>query len=215
MIENIPLNCPIDDLLGGGLPSRLITQVYGPAGSGKSNLALQASINATRMGGKVLFVDPEGSFNLKRLEQMQPSKEALKSIVLREPASMSEQAEAIDVAWGIDGLALVVVDSIIYHFRLELDRDEPHKANKELGLQTAALLDIARKKNIPVLVTNQVYTNPDTGRVEPTGGDTLRYGSKAIVELSHSSDRHARLVKHPFMKDGQRVSFKIVGKGVI
>ena len=66
-----------------------------------------------------------------------------------------------------------------------------------------------------MLVTNQVYSNLDRGGIEPAGGDTMKYSSKAIVELSHASDRYARLVKHPFMKEGQRANFKIVGKGVI
>jgi DNA repair protein RadB len=213
--ENVPLNCPIDALLGGGLPSKLITQFYGPAGSGKSNLALQAGINAVKMGRKVLFIDPEGSFSTKRIEQMHPGKDLLKSIVLREPASMHEQAEAIESAWAIKELGLVVVDSMVYHYRLELDHDEPYKANHELGMQMAMLLDIARKKNIPVLITNQVYENPVTHGIEPVGGDTLRYASKVVVELSHASERTARLVNHPFMKDGQKVGFKIAGKGVI
>ena len=75
------------------------------------------------MGMRILFIDPEGSFSLKRLEQMQPSKEVLKSVVLREPASMEEQAEAIEGAWNIDNLGLVVMDSAVYHYRLETAHD--------------------------------------------------------------------------------------------
>ncbi len=215
MPENVPLNCPIDELIGGGLPSGLITQIYGPPGSGKSNIALQAAINCTRMGLRALFIDPEGSFSLKRIAQMDPSKKSLDLVILAEPASMAEQAEAIESARGIGNLGLVVVDSIVYHYRLEREPDDPQKANRELGLQMATLLDIARKRGIPVLVTNQVYTNIDTGLVEPVGGDIMKYSSKVIVELSHSSERHARLVKHVFMKDGKSVAFKIAGKGVI
>jgi len=215
MPENIPLNCPIDELVGGGLPSRLITQVYGPPGSGKSNIALQAAINCTKMKMRALFIDPEGSFSLKRIGQIDPERSSLDMIVLREPASMAEQAEAIGNAWDISNLGLVVVDSIVYHYRLEREPDEPQKANRELGLQMATLIDIARKKGIPILVTNQVYTNIDTGIIEPVGGDIMKYSSKVIVGLSHASDRYARLVKHVFMKDGQSVKFRIVGKGVI
>jgi len=215
MPDHVPLNCPIDDLLGGGLQKRIITQIYGPPGSGKSNLTLQATINATKMGKKAVFIDPEGSFNTKRIEQIQPSKDVLDSTVLIEPASMDEQADAIETARKVGNLGLVVVDSMVYHYRLELDREEPHKANRELGLQMAALLDIARKKDVPVLVTNQVYTNPENKTIEPVGGDVMRYASKVIIELSHASEHYARLVKSPFMKEGQKVAFKIAGKGVI
>lgn len=214
MPEHIPLNCPVDELLGGGVQKKLVTQFYGPPGSGKSNLCLQATINAAKMKLRVLFIDPEGSFNIKRIEQMQPSKECLKSTVLVEPATMREQADAINQAWEINP-DLVIVDSIVYHYRLELDRDEPHKANKELSLQMAMLLDYARKNDAAVIVTNQVYTNQDNGFVEPVGGDMMKYPSKIIVELSHASDRYARLVKSPFMKENTKVNFKIVGRGVI
>ncbi len=214
MPEHIPLNCPIDELFGGGLQKKLITQIYGPPGSGKSNVCLQATVNATKMGQRVLFIDPEGSFNLRRLEQIQPSKEALENTVLLEPSTMQEQAEAIESTKQIKP-GLIIVDSIVYHYRLELDRDEPHKANKELGLQMASLLDYSRKNDIPVLVTNQVYTNIDHGHIEPVGGDIMKYSSKIIVELSHASDRYARLVKSPFMKENQKTNFKIVGKGII
>lgn len=215
MPENVPLNCPVDDLLGGGLPSGLITQIYGPPGSGKSNMALQATINCTKMGLKVLFIDPEGSLSVKRLEQMQPGKEALDSVVLREPTSMAEQGKFIQEAWDINDLGLIVVDSIVYYYRLEREHDQPYQANKELGLQLATLLEIARKKHIPVLVTNQVYTNIETNTIEPVGGHIMKYSTKVIVELSQHSERYARLVKHIFMKDGQKVNFKIVEKGVI
>ena len=48
----------------------------------------------------------------------------------------------------------------------------------------AYLVEIARKKKIPVLITNQVYTDFDhRDEVKMVGGDLLRYGSKCLIEL--------------------------------
>lgn len=215
LIEHIPLNCPLDELLGGGLPRGMITQIYGPPGSGKSNLAMQAMINATRMGKKVLFIDTEGSLVLRRLEQMQPTKECLENTILMEPSSLAEQAKCIETAWSVKDLGLVIVDSMVYHYRLEFNKEHLHKANRELGMQMATLLDLARKMGIPVMVTNHVYGNPETRTNEAVGGDVMRYASKVIVELTNGSAREARLIKHAFAKEGKKVEFHVVGKGVI
>ena len=43
-MKRLPLKCkPLDVLLGGGLERKTITEIYGEAGSGKTNLCLQAS----------------------------------------------------------------------------------------------------------------------------------------------------------------------------
>ncbi|MBN3037665.1 MAG: DNA repair and recombination protein RadB [Candidatus Diapherotrites archaeon] len=218
MIERIPLNCGIDGLLGGGIPCRSITQVYGPAGVGKTNIALQATVNTVRMGKKVAFIDPEGSFCQERVRQMagKDEKKVLANTLLFEPSSFSEQASiisAIHSGWDED-IALVVVDSIVYYYRLEFDRENRHESSRELGVQLASLLDIARKNNAAVLVTNQVYNNPETSGIEPVGGDTLKYGSKVIVALSNQGERIARLVRHHCRQEGTLARFRITDAGL-
>ncbi|MCD6414347.1 MAG: DNA repair and recombination protein RadB [Candidatus Diapherotrites archaeon] len=212
----IPLNCSIDELMGGGIRARTITQVYGPPGSGKTNIALQASINAVKMGKRAVFIDPESGFSEKRLEQMvgKDKEKILSSIILFEPGSFGEQGKIISSLWELDDIGLVVVDSIVYHYRLEMDQENPRPLSQELGRQVGELLNLARKKDLAVLITNQVYTNMDNGHVEPVGGDTLKYGSKVIVEIT-KEPRKAKLIKHKFLKSGKEVEFKIVGKGVI
>lgn len=215
-MEFVPLNCGLDELLGGGIRTRTITQIYGPPGSGKTNIALQAAVNAARMGKRVVFIDPESGFSEKRLEQMvgKDKEKILKKIILFEPENFEEQGKIISSLWNLDDVGLVIVDSIVYHYRLEMDQENPRPLSQELGRQVAELLNLARKKNLAVLITNQVYTNVDNGHVEPVGGDTLKYGSKIIIELS-KEPRKARLVKHKFLKSGKEVEFRIVGRGVI
>ena len=69
-MERLKLKCqPLDDLLGGGIESNTITEIHGEAGSGKTNLCLQATREYASKGKKVAYVDSEG-VSLERLEQM-------------------------------------------------------------------------------------------------------------------------------------------------
>ena len=69
-MKRLKINCkPLDDLLGGGIESKSITEVYGEAGSGKTNLCLQLSRECAKNGKKVDYIDCEG-VSLERLNQL-------------------------------------------------------------------------------------------------------------------------------------------------
>lgn len=210
----IKIHEKFDILLGGGLLPRNITHIYGEPGSGKTNLALMATVNASSLG-KVIYIDPEGGFSVERLKQISGNKinEVLKNLMLIEPTDFDEQKIAIkklsDIVPQVKA-SLVVVDSIAVLYRLEEDKDV-----KELGRQLAQLLRIARKYEIPVLITNQVYTNIDTGRIVPVGSDIVKYWAKVIIELERSNDsRFAIIHKHKFLQEGMKLEFRIVETGI-
>jgi DNA repair protein RadB len=79
------------------------------------------------------------------------------------------------------------------------------------------LSDIARKYNIPVLVTNQVYSIfEEKDKLEVVGGDLTKYWSKCLVELKiiDMGIREAILRKHRYLPEGRRVRFKITDRGL-
>ncbi len=210
----IKIHEKFDILLGGGLLPRNITHIYGEPGSGKTNLALMATVNASSLG-KVIYIDPEGGFSVERLKQISGNKinEVLKNLMLIEPTDFDEQKIAIkklsDIVPQVKA-SLIVVDSIAVLYRLEEDKDI-----KELGRQLAQLLRIARKYDIPILITNQVYTNIDTGRIVPVGSDIVKYWAKVIIELERSNDsRFAIIHKHKFLPEGMELEFRIVESGI-
>lgn len=214
----LPTGCrALDVLLGGGLPAGIITQLYGPAGSGKSAICLQAAHTAARAGRRVAFVDTEGSFHLRRLEQIcgPALKKVLQSTILLEAHSFAQQSAAIAKAAAARA-DLIIVDSLTSLYRVERTDDTAAAVNRELGRQLATLLAAARRQGIPVLVTNQVYTDIDTNSVEPVGGDVLRYATKVIAELRRAADgsRTAILRKHAFRKEGTTARFRIVERGL-
>jgi DNA repair protein RadB len=210
----IKVHKDFDVLLGGGLQPRNITHIYGSPGSGKTNISLMAAAEAVK-DGKVIFIDAEGGFSSERMRQIAGNRteEVLKNLIIIEPTDFDEQKVAINRLSEIvpsTSASLVIVDSIAVLYRLEEDKDV-----KELGRQLAKLLRIARKYNIPVLMTNQIYTDIDTGKNVPIGGDVLRYWAKISIELDKKEGiRTAILRKHKFVPDGLRMTFRITDKGM-
>jgi DNA repair protein RadA len=76
-IGKLELQVPeIDDLLGGGVETQSITEVYGEFGAGKSQVTHQLSINVqlpTEVGGlhgRAIFIDSEDTFRPERIDEM-------------------------------------------------------------------------------------------------------------------------------------------------
>jgi DNA repair protein RadB len=211
----------LDSLLDGGYEKDIINTIYGPAGSGKTLLCLMALINVVKNGGKVVYVDTEGGFSVERLKQLTPNySKILENVVFLRPVNFKEQKEAFEKLKDVvnDMVGLVVVDTVSMLYRLELGKNEDvYEVNKTLGQQLGYLNEIARGKNIPVLITNQVYADfENKGNVKIVGGDLLRYGSKCMLELqlAHSGYRRAVLRKHRSIGSGKDVVFKIVNEGI-
>jgi len=216
----------LDAMLDGGYEKDIITTVYGPAGSGKTVLCLLCSINIARTGKKVVYVDCEGGFSLERLKQITSHinvdyKKILDNIIFLRPTSFAEQKKSFEKLKDIvnDKIGLIIVDTIAMLYRLELGKDEDiHEVNRELGKQIAWLTEIARKKNIPVLITNQVYSDFDEkDKVNIVGGDILKYGSKCLMELqtTPNGNRRCILKKHRSLEPEKELIFKIVEGGII
>lgn len=66
----------IDDLLGGGVETQSITEVYGQFGSGKSQVTHQLSVNVQLprelggLEGSAIFIDTEDTFRPERIDDM-------------------------------------------------------------------------------------------------------------------------------------------------
>jgi DNA repair protein RadB len=215
----IPTGCKnIDRLIGGGLRGKIITQLYGPAGSGKSNICMQSLCNCVKAGKRAVYVDTEGGFSEKRLRQIAGNdfKRVLENTYFYEVVDFEEQGAIIKQLEKHDDIALIIVDSVTSLYRLQMSDDRYKETNRELGRQLSTLLAYARKNNIPVLVTNQVYTDIETDEIEAVGGDVMRYSSKVVVELQKDGyARNAILRKHLFKKDGDSAAFSIIEEGVV
>ncbi|MFB6135196.1 MAG: DNA repair and recombination protein RadB [Halobacteriaceae archaeon] len=224
MTEQISTGCgPLDELLGGGLERGTVTQVYGPPASGKTNVALSAAVEVAAAGGTAVYVDTEG-LSVARFEQLLRARtddvEAVSSrIVVKEARDFEEQDEAVrDVSELAERAELVVLDSATGFYRLErtADGEERGEALRQVARQVTHLLSLARKHDLAVLLTNQVYTDPESDGARPLGGHTLEHWTGTVVRLDRfrGGTRRATLRKHRSRPTGESVQFELTDEGL-
>ncbi len=217
----------IDQLLDGGIETDAITLVFGEAGSGKTNLALQLAREAARMGKRVAYVDTEG-VSATRLAQIfgadaddaettKAARDAQDRLLFFTPFDINQQERMVRNATLAPELGLVVVDSINMHYRLHIDGDDAQQkeANRSIVQQLHHLTTFARQKHIPVLVTGQVYGTEDG--THPFARRTMEHLVKALVRFHKTPDgaRKATILKHRSIADGRQARFRIGPEGLM
>jgi len=224
MAEKVPTGAVLlDKLLEGGFETDAITTIYGTAGSGKTNLCILAAVQTAQRNKKILYIDTEGSFSVERLKQISPNyKTILENITFLNPTTFEEQKRIFEKLNEhlADQVALIIFDSVALLYRLEIGKaNDIYAVNRELGLQIGILSQLARNKNIPVLITNQVYADlNDENTVRMVGGDLLKYQSKCLLELQKVPNtvmRKVLLRKHRSLPETRTAKFYIVNSGVI
>ena len=213
-----------DTFLHGGYETDIVAVLYGGPGSGKTNFCSIAAVSQAKKGNKVVFIDSEGGFSSDRVKQIVGEKDGLKevmeNILLMKPTNFDEQKKAfIDLGKHLrKEVGLIIVDSITILYRLEFanarekGETEIQKINSELVRQIKTLAEIARKQNIPVLVTTQVYKWEDQQNI--VGGDILKYWAKCLIELENDKGKRvAYLRKHRSLPE-KSLTFQIVNEGI-
>lgn len=210
----------LDEFLEGGYDPDVITTIYGPSGCGKTNLCLLAAVRLAEGGKKIIFIDTEGGIAVERIRQLTPHHEqVLSRFFFFNPVHFKEQKEIIENLKDFlnENIGLIIVDSISMLYRLELGKNEEvYEVNSSLGKQIAHLVEITRRRKIPILLTNQVYSDFDNrDKVKMVGGDFLKYGSKCLLEIQRDdASRKIILRKHRSLAEGKEMSFKITAQGV-
>ena len=170
---------------------------------------------------KRVFIDTENNFSLERLGQLTDSEEILKRIIFFRPENWAEQVKIVNQLKDVaekEKIKFIIVDSLVALYRLEINQENFHNINRQLATQYSQLSKIAREKNIPVLVTNQIYsTGSGKEDIEMTSKTIARYWSKALVELQKTDKPKHRVGivrKHRSLPEGKRVEFIITKNGL-
>lgn len=234
--EAIPTGCsPVDELLGGGFERGTVTQLYGPPAAGKTNLALSAAVRTAVDDGTAVYIDTEG-VSVDRFQQLLdaavdggPSQETdgdavdaveavASRIVVEDALDFEEQAEAVrDAEEFADRADLIVLDSATGFYRLERTADgDDGEALRSVTRQVTHLLSLARKYDLAVVLTNQVFADPESDRTRGLGGNTLEHWTGTIVRLERfrGGNRRATLEKHRSKSAGESVQFRITETGL-
>ena len=227
----------LNKFLFGGYETDIITTLYGPGGSGKSNFCVIVATSQARKGNKVIFMDTEGGFSSDRFRQIhQGTKEEierdLQNILLLKPTSFKEQEESFEKLLSHvkkRDVSLIIIDSIAMLYRLELgeaitanDSEKISEVNRKLAKQLRSLNEIARKQNLPIIVTNQVYStftqnseDRDAERqVSMVGGDLLKYWSKCLIELQNFRGKRKIILRKHRSLPVKELPFEIVNAGI-
>ena len=190
---------------------------YGEAGTGKTNICLQTAYNVAKTGMKVAYLDTEG-LSYDRINQVfGDDKEAIKNLLVFQVHSFDEQADRIAkvvrLSQANDKVGLIVVDSLTMFYRLNSDDTS---ARNELTKESEMLLTAARRSDVPVIITSQVYTNIGSGTIEFLGGHALHHNAKTIIRLDkvYKGKRTATIIKHRSLPEGRKVGYQIVESGI-
>jgi len=220
-VRRLAFECDaLDTLLDGGVESSCVTLIYGEAGTGKTNLCLVLARNVAKQGKKVVYLDTEG-VSLDRFRQVSGEgfEKLLKSVLFFEASSFDEQEKMVDkaikLAEGNLDVELIIIDSLTMFYRLTA-REEERTERRSLTSQSVKLLGIARKRDIPVVLTSQVYTDVERKTFESLGGHSLHHNAKTIISLEKVSPgrRKAVLKKHRHIAEGKSADFKLVETGI-
>ncbi|RQG96945.1 AAA family ATPase [Natrarchaeobius oligotrophus] len=139
-------------------------------------------------------------------------------IVIEDALDFDEQAEAVrDVEDFAERADLVVVDSATGFYRLERTADgDGGEALRRVTRQVTHLLSLARKHDLAVVLTNQVFSDPDSDRTRGLGGNTLEHWTGVVLRLERfrGGNRRATLEKHRSKPAGESAQFRITDSGV-
>jgi DNA repair protein RadB len=225
----------LNNWLDGGYEKGVISLLYGPFASGKSNFVILAACHNAKKGKKIIFIDTEGSFSLDRVKQISGDlpEMVLKNIVILKPTNFKEQKDAFLKLYKeikSKSIGLIIVDSMTMLYRLELvdarkfGKERVRKVNSDLVNQMKALYEIARKQEIPILITSQVYaeflSNEDwmAGKqagVNIVGGRILEYYCKCIIELQIKNEKRKAIIRKHRSLPKKEFNFEVVNEGIV
>lgn len=192
----------LNRVMNGGLYSGYVTHVYGQAASGKTTLALQFTAEAFRQGFGTFYVNTEASSPINRLEQIANGtyEDMEDSVKIITPRNFGEQGVLVDDLdlYVREGTKIIVIDTLTRHYRLAMD--ESKKTNfanhRELNRQVGTLKGLARKRDVAVLLLNQVTSRPQgTEEFEPVAENILSFWSDVTIKMDTGEAEGARIIR--------------------
>jgi DNA repair protein RadA len=192
----------LDNLLGGGIETRSITELYGEYGTGKTQIChtlcvtVQRDTSVTGISHKALYIDTENTFRPERIVSIANSRKAYNSshqeVIIEEAANIIQ----------IHGIQLVIVDSVVSHYRAEfLGRSVLSERQQRINRFLHILLRIAETCSVAVVITNQIQSSPDAffgDPYRPTGGNVMGHTTTYRIYLKKAGkNRIARMADSP------------------
>ncbi|MHA1272643.1 MAG: DNA repair and recombination protein RadA [Promethearchaeota archaeon] len=224
----------LDELLGGGIETGAITELYGEYRTGKTQLAHQLCVNVQLpydeggLEGAALFIDTEGTFRPERIIQIAEAlnldyNKVLKNIIVGRAYNSDHQILLLKEASKIideKNIKLIVIDSIIGHFRSEyIGRGTLATRQQILNNHIHDLHRLTEiYDELAAVFTNQVASSPDVfygNPTKPTGGNIIAHGATIRIYLrkGKGEQRIAKIVDAPNLPEEETI-FLITDEGI-
>ncbi|CAI5756988.1 unnamed protein product [Candida verbasci] len=218
-----------DEILGGGIQSMSITEVFGEFRCGKTQLCHTLCVAAQlpkELGGaegRVAFIDTEGTFRPERIKSIAARFEVdpdtvLENISYARALNSEHQIELIEqlgheISEGT--YRLLIIDSILACFRVDYTgRGELNERQQKLNQHLNQLRRIAEDYNIAVFLTNQVQSDPGASSLfaaadgrKPVGGHVLAHASatRILLRKGRGGERVGKIQDSPNMPEKECV----------
>lgn len=226
----------LDTLLGGGIETGSITELFGEFRTGKSQLChtlavtCQIPLDIGGGEGKCLYIDTEGTFRPVRLVSiaqrfgLDPD-DALNNVAYARAYNADHQIRLLDAAAQMmseSRFSLVVVDSVMALYRTDFSgRGELSARQMHLAKFMRALQRLADQFGVAVVVTNQVVAQVDGGMTfnpdpkKPIGGNIMAHSSTTRLGFRKGKgcQRLCKVVDSPCLPEADCI-FAIYEDGV-
>lgn len=222
----------LDLLLGGGIETQSITEIYGGFRSGKTQLAHQLAINVQlpkEKGGLesgAIYIDTENTFRPERIVEMATSiglkgEYFLKNIQVASCFNSEHQILLVNQLkhqLNTTPAKIIILDSLMTFFRADyIGKEQLMERQSKVLAHLNELKNIAKLHDTAVLVTNHISAtlDPIGEQTKPTGGNVVAHFIQTRVSLkaSRGNQRIARLIDSPYLPEGQAV-FQIISEGI-
>ncbi|CAG62776.1 uncharacterized protein GVI51_M10373 [Nakaseomyces glabratus] len=179
----------IDEVLGGGISTNCITEIFGESSTGKSQLlmqlclSVQLPISEGGLNAKCVFITTEGDLPTNRLAGMIEARKDWHELGISQSniftvscPDLISQEHIVNVQLPVllernkGEIKLIIIDSISHHLRVELDTKsfKDSLENKAYITEMAEKLQgIATKHSVAIVVANQVGDKPLNENLDP------------------------------------------------
>lgn len=227
----------LDKLLGGGIETGSITEIFGEFRTGKTQichtLAVTCQIPVPLGGGegKCLYIDTEGTFRPERLLAVAEryklnGPEVLDNVAYARAYNTDHQTQLLIHASAMmaeSRYALLIVDSATSLYRTDYSgRSELSARQMHLAKFLRMLLRISDEFGVAVLITNQVVAQVDGGGgmfqadpKKPIGGNIIAHASTTRLYLrkGRGENRICKIYDSPCLPESEAM-FGINADGI-
>nr|QDO16241.1 DNA repair protein RAD51 [Lingulodinium polyedra] len=227
MIQLTTGSTQLDRILGGGVETGCITEIFGEFRCGKTQLchtlcvACQLPIENGGGESKALYIDTEGTFRPERLVSIAEryglnEEDVLENVTYARAYNAEHQEKLLAEVGGVfceSRYALLVVDSATSLFRTDyIGRNELAERQQALNRFLRKLQGIANEHGVAVVITNQVQASPAGGpaafmgpQVTPIGGHVISHASQTrlFFRKGKGETRVCKIYDSPNLPEGE------------